>query len=100
MKINSVFNKTLLFVGAIVCTIGLQSCLDDDDNNAYYLRYPNALVTVKGAADDAFFLQLDDKTTLLPTNVKTSPFGDKEVRALVNYSEVNEPSGDYTKACI
>ncbi len=98
MKINSVFNKTLLFVGAIVCTIGLQSCLDDDDNNAYYLRYPNALVTVKGAADDAFFLQLDDKTTLLPTNVKASPFGDKEVRALVNYSEVNEPSGDYTKA--
>lgn len=98
MKINSVFNKTLLFVGAIVCTIGLQSCLDDDDNNVYYLRYPNALVTVKGAADDAFFLQLDDKTTLLPTNVKTSPFGDKEVRALVNYSEVNEPSGDYTKA--
>ena len=98
MKINSVFNKTLLFVGAIVCTIGLQSCLDDDDNNVYYLRYPNALVTVKGAADDAFFLQLDDKTTLLPTNVKASPFGDKEVRALVNYSEVNEPSGDYTKA--
>ena len=98
MKINFVFNKALLFAGAIVCTIGLQSCLDDDDNNAYYLRYPNALVTVKGAADDAFFLQLDDKTTLLPTNVKTSPFGDKEVRALVNYSEVNEPSGDYTKA--
>lgn len=98
MKIYSVFNKTLLFVGAIVCTIGLQSCLDDDDNNTYYLRYPNALVTVKGAADDAFFLQLDDKTTLLPTNVKTSPFGDKGVRALVNYSEVNEPSGDYTKA--
>ncbi len=98
MKINSVFSKALLFAGAIVCTIGLQSCLDDDDNNAYYLRYPNALVTVKGAADDAFFLQLDDKTTLLPTNVSTSPFGDKEVRALVNYSEVNEPSGDYTKA--
>lgn len=98
MKINSVFSKALLFAGAIVCTIGLQSCLDDDDNNAYYLRYPNALVTVKGAADDAFFLQLDDNTTLLPTNVKTSPFGDKEVRALVNYSEVNEPSGDYTKA--
>lgn len=98
MKINFVFNKALLFAGAIVCIIGLQSCLDDDDNNAYYLRYPNALVTVKGAADDAFFLQLDDKTTLLPTNVSTSPFGDKEVRALVNYSEVNEPSGDYTKA--
>lgn len=31
MKINSVFSKALLFAGAIVCTIGLQSCLDDDD---------------------------------------------------------------------
>lgn len=53
---------------------------------------------MKEAADGAFFLQLDDKTTLLPTNVKTSPFGDKEVRALMNYSEVDEASGEYTKA--
>ncbi len=98
MKINSVFNKALLFAGAIVCTIGLQSCLDDDDNNAYYLRYPNALVTVKGAADESLILNIDDNPNIKPTNVSTSPFGDKEVRALVNYSEVNEPSGDYTKA--
>lgn len=98
MKINSVFSKALLFAGAIVCTIGFQSCLDDDDNNYYDLRYPNALVTVKSEADGALFLQLDDKTTLLPVNVKKSPFGDKEVRALVRYEEVNEPSGDYSKA--
>ena len=98
MKINSVFSKALAVATVVATSIGFQSCLDDDDNNAYYLRYPNALVTVKEAADGAFFLQLDDKTTLLPTNVKASPFGDKEVRALVNYSEVNEPSGDYTKA--
>lgn len=98
MKINSVFSKALAVATVIATSIGFQSCLDDDDNNAYYLRYPNALVTVKEAADGVFFLQLDDKTTLLPTNVKTSPFGDKEVRALMNYSEVDEASGEYTKA--
>lgn len=98
MKINSVFSKALAVATVVATSIGFQSCLDDDDNNAYYLRYPNALVTVKEAADGAFFLQLDDKTTLLPTNVKTSPFGDKEVRALMNYSEVDEASGEYTKA--
>ena len=38
MKINSVFNKALLFAGAIVCTIGLQSCLDDDDNKGILMR--------------------------------------------------------------
>ena len=97
MKINSVFSKALLFAGTMFFTLGFQSCLDDDDNN-YSLRYPNALVTVKSEADGSLFLQLDDKTTLLPTNVKKSPFGDKEVRALVNYDEVDESSGDYSKA--
>lgn len=98
MKMNSVFSKALLAALVVASSLGLQSCLDDNDNNNYYLRYPNALVTVKHAADDALFLQLDENTTLLPTNVKTSPFGDKEVRALVNYEEVNEPSGDYDKS--
>lgn len=97
MKMNSVFGKTLLATLAIAGSISLQSCLDDDDNN-YALRYPNALVTVKHAADDAFFLQLDEKTTLYPTNMKTSPFGDKEVRALMNFDVVDESSGDYDKA--
>lgn len=97
MKIYPVFSKTLAVALAVAGTLGLQSCLDDDDGN-YELRYPNALVTVKNAADDTFFLQLDENTTLHPTNLKTSPFGDKEVRALVNYKEVDEPSGDYDKS--
>lgn len=98
MKINSVLSKAFVMAVIVACSIGLQSCLDDDDNNNYNLRYPNALVTVKGATNNSFFLQLDDKTTLLPTNVSSSPFGEKEVRALVNYSEVDEVSGEYTKA--
>lgn len=63
-----------------------QSCSDDNDNN-YYLTQPSAVVTVI-PTDDSFVLKLDDNTTLLPANIKTSPFGNKEVRALVNYDEL------------
>lgn len=65
-------------------SVALQSCLDDDDND-YSLRYPTAIVTVCPSSDGGFTMQLDDKTTLLPSNMAKSPFGDKEVRALVNY---------------
>ncbi|GHV13793.1 hypothetical protein FACS1894169_01530 [Bacteroidia bacterium] len=83
---------------SVVCVaLAFQSCLDDDDTD-WDLRYPNALVTVKPISGNAFFLQLDDKTTLLPTNMTSSPFGSKEVRALVNYKEVDKPSEGYSKA--
>ncbi|GAE84133.1 NigD1/NigD2 family lipoprotein [Bacteroides reticulotermitis] len=99
MKSSSFFYKTLITATAIISSIGLQSCLDDDDNNNYYYnRYPKALVTVKSSIDETFFLQLDDSTTLLPVNLSASPYGDKEVRALVNYEEVDKPSGIYNKA--
>ena len=62
------------------------------------MRFPNALVTVKTDAEQDVFLQLDDKTTLLPINMTKSPYGEKEVRALVNYKEVDEPSDIYTQA--
>lgn len=75
----------------------LQSCLNDDDT--YDSRvYPNALVTIKQSKDKAIYLQLDDQITLHPINLKLSPFGSKEVRALVNYKEVNQPSLGCTKA--
>ncbi|WP_029904885.1 NigD-like protein [Prevotella sp. 10(H)] len=94
--------KTLRFflmtLGLMCFTLTFQSCLDDDDDDGWELRHPNALVTVKPIDDKSFFLQLDDKTTLLPTNIGASPFGAKEVRALVNYSEVNKPSEGYSKA--
>ena len=83
--------------GLLFSVLFFQSCLDKDDDNID-IYYPNALVTAKHAPDNTFYLQLDAKTTLLPTNLKTSPFGEKEVRALVNYKEVNEDSKAYTKA--
>lgn len=91
--------KFFFMILSVVCVaLVFQSCLDDDDDTYWDLRYPNALVTVKPTGEKTFYLQLDDKTTLLPTNITTPPFGSKEVRALVNYKEVDKPSGEYTKA--
>ena len=86
-------NIYLLSMMMIVTSLSLVSCDDDDDCYADYL--PTALVTVYPQGDDAFTMQLDDKTTLVPTNMKASPFGEKEVRALVNYVEESSSNGSY-----
>lgn len=82
-----------ILLGALL----LPSCLDDD-NSDWNKLYPNALVTVKHSSDETVFLQLDDKMTLLPVNLKSSPFGSKEVRALVNYEEVDDSAKEYDQA--
>lgn len=88
--------KWFVMLMAAMASLGFQSCLDDDDDK-YAMLLPNALVTVKNASDNSCYLQLDERTTLLPVNMKSSPFGGKEVRALVNYSNVDEPSGAYSQ---
>lgn len=75
-----------LIVGVVVLMM-LPSCTNDDDSPE--LLRPTALVTVCPNADGSFIMQLDNATQLVPTNLKTSPFGTKEVRALVNYTETN-----------
>ena len=92
------FSKlTFIVTGLLLSVFLFQSCLDKDDDKIS-IYYPNALVTVKHRTDSTFYLQLDAERTLLPTNIKKSPFGNKEVRALVNYSEVNEDSKEFTQA--
>lgn len=87
----------LLFATGILLTmLILPSCLDDDDDVSRL--YPNALVTVKEAADETVFFQLDEETTLLPVNLTSHPFDSKEVRALVNYEEVDDPTEEYDQA--
>ena len=83
-------------MGILLGILILPSCVDDDDDVNRY--YPNALVTVKEAADETVFFQLDDNTTLLPVNVTSHPYDSKEVRALVNYDEVDDPSQVYDQA--
>ena len=87
----------LLFAPGILLTmLILPSCLDDDDDVSRL--YPNALVTVKEAADETVYFQLDETTTLLPVNITSHPFDSKEVRALVNYEEVDDSSEEYDQA--
>lgn len=47
MKICSCLNKGVMIAVAVVCSAGLQSCLDDNDKYYYVEGFPNALVTVK-----------------------------------------------------
>ena len=61
MKMKSTFNEKVLIAIAAIGSLCLQSCLDDDDDRD--LRFLNAL---KADADQTVYLQLDDKTTLLP----------------------------------
>lgn len=63
----------------------LPACSNSREPDLYY---PTALVTACTQGDSLFILQLDDSTTLYPTNITRSPFG-REVRALVNYSETD-----------
>lgn len=80
-----------LIAGGLLLSIGLQSC-DSDNDDSYALLQPTALVTVCPQPDKSVVLQLDDATQLIPVNIKKSPYGNKEVRALVNYSPVSEGS--------
>ena len=92
-KIN--FKKIGLAVAMLLSAFTFQSCNDDDDTD-WSQVLPNALVTVKQNGD-ACYLQLDNNTTLLAQNLKSTVFGGKEVRALVNYSSTNEKSDQYNQ---
>lgn len=72
---------SMLAFGLLV--FAFQSCLKNSDIEPIPL--PSAVVTVRPQTDGTFFLQLDDSTRLNSTNIKTSPYGNKEVRALVSY---------------
>lgn len=79
--------KSLWLRIGIVLTVALlclPSCLDEDGEHT---AFPTALVTVKPNQDNSsFYLQLNDSVALQPVNMKASPFGKKEVRALVRYT--------------
>lgn len=80
----------LLALGLLATAFTLTSCLNNDCDDPYLavcpIDRPNALVTVKPNADNtAFWMQLTDDIVLWPVNMRQSPFGTKEVRALLNY---------------
>lgn len=80
--------KTLfLGLGALLATLSFNSCLDDD--NSYNGNW--GIVTVKPLSSEAYYLQLDDSTTMLPVNSRAPHFGlDKERRARVFFTLVTD----------
>ena len=80
--------KTNVFrwLAIAAAVLSMAACKLDDDSFDPSIMNPSALVTVKTDADNSsFWMQLDDNTVLHAVNLKKSPFGAKEVRALVNY---------------
>lgn len=93
---NMKTNLYFMALGLLATAFTLNSCLNDNDGDDPYLAIcpidrPNALVTVKPNADNtSFWMQLTDDIVLWPVNMRQSPFGAKEVRALVNYRQPTE----------
>lgn len=85
-------NLFLSLIGFSMITL-FTSCNDNDDTPD--LMRPTAVVTVCPNDDGSFVMQLDNETQLIPTNMKSSPFGEKEVRALVNFSD--SPDAQFEK---
>ncbi len=83
MKISRIL---LAVFGLLGSSALFQSCIDNDDNSMSK-RLPTAIVTVCPSEDGSFVMNLDNATMLRASNLTTSPFGKKEVRALVNYTE-------------
>lgn len=86
--------KTFLAMTAIAASVSLQSCLDSNDDYDYSLLSPSAIVTVKPVTDgekEYFYLQLNDREKLWPLDNSRLPYGEKEVRAFVNYTETDMP---------
>ncbi len=91
--------RLLVLVALAIIVLPLFISCSDDDEVGYYVFYgPNATVTIKPLGEDAFYMQLDDTTTLYATNITQPPYGNKEVRAFVNYQEVDKVNDAYTKS--
>ena len=85
--------KTIAFrwLAIAAAVLSLAACKLDDDEFDPSIMYPSALVTVKPSVDGTtFIMQVDDNTVVHAVNYTQSPFGNKEVRALVNYRTPKE----------
>ncbi len=86
------FMKNLKFLfttlGIFATSAMLQSC--DNNDTVFPDNYPTALVTVCPDDDESFVMNLDENTVLNPVNIAKSPFGKKEVRAMVSFYFTND----------
>lgn len=89
--------QNLIMIAAFAATSIATSC-NVNDNETSGSTIPDAVVTIKPVDTNSFYMQLDEKTTLKPINLKGSPYGEEEMRALVSFTEANENPAPYDKA--
>lgn len=88
----------MLLFGILLGSTTFYSCLDDDDSYSEFWRDKTAaIVTIKPLTDNSYYMQLDDSTTLFPTNSYV-PQNLKETRAYVIIKEEDKIVPDYDKA--
>lgn len=91
MKNNS--TKLLLAMGVVLSLPFFNSCQDKNkDDFDWNLTRPNTTMTVKPIDDKSAYFQIDDKTKAWPVNLGKLPYGNKEVRAVANLTEVEMPA--------
>ena len=88
----------MLLVGILLGSTVFYSCLDDDDAYSEFWRDSvQAIVTVKPLSDNSYYMQLDDSTTLFPTNSYV-PENLKEIRAFVIYKNDEKKTEGYDQS--
>ena len=88
----------MLLVGILLGSTAFYSCLDDDDAYSEFWRDSvQAIVTVKPLSDNSYYMQLDDSTTLFPTNSYV-PENLKEIRAFVVYKNDEKKTEGYDQS--
>ncbi len=81
---KNIFKMLALAVVAVLTATAMVSCDDDDDDWSGPCLPPDPMAIVTYKTDSTtgqLYLQLNDSVTIIPTNIKVSPFGNKEVRA-------------------
>jgi len=84
LKNTNIMKARNIILMAAIAVLSLSCSKNTTDYSKYY---PNYILTCKTDDAGTFYLQLDDKTTALPLNVKKPLFGGKEVRALANITD-------------
>lgn len=72
--------------------ISLTSCLKNQGPD-YSIFYPNATATARHTDSGEFYLQLNGYTRLKPLNMTESPYGSKELRVMLNFTDKGPYSG-------
>lgn len=79
-------NKIILFL-TLVMAVSLSSCSNDDGGEYICVMPACNMVTLKtNPSTGVFYMQLNDSVKFLPTNYSASPYGNKELRALIYYT--------------